>query len=87
MVYVTAKDGRTHKIDFFCVAWEGEKTTYYVDNVLRQSKVYYRPEKTLDDHMGNTPCGLYTIVPLRYFDGEQMRTQRKRVYIFWKGRQ
>lgn len=25
----------------------------------RKAKLYYRHERTLDDHMGNTPCGYY----------------------------
>lgn len=37
--------------------------------------VYYRPERTLDDHMGNTPCGYYVNITLP--DGK-----RKRVYIY-----
>lgn len=27
-------------------------------------KEYFREERTLDDHMGNTPCGRYVILPL-----------------------
>ena len=41
-------------------------------------KMYYRHERTWDDHMGNTPCGYYAIVPIGY--GE-----RKRVYLHLAG--
>ena len=72
--YVRGRDGRKYEIDFFCVIENG-KTTYYVDNVLHTTRVYWRSERTWDDHMGNTPCGYYVIVPLP--SGE-----RKRVYIY-----
>ena len=72
--YVTDKNGRTRKIEFFEVI-ENEMTGYYVDNVYHHTKVYYRHERTWDDHMGNTPCGYYVLAPLG--NGE-----RKRIYIF-----
>lgn len=37
--------------------------------------VYYRPERTWDDHMGNTPSGYYCNVPMP-------NGKRKRVYMF-----
>ena len=30
----------------------------------KKAKLYYRPFRTLDDHMGNTPAGLYFIARL-----------------------
>lgn len=74
MKYVKDKDGRTHKIDFFEIIEDG-KTGYYIDNEYHKTKVYYRPERTWDDHMGNTPSGYYVIAPIT-------RAERKRVYIF-----
>ena len=34
-------------------------------------KIYYRPERTWDDHMGNTPCGHY--INLRFPNGKKER--------------
>lgn len=39
-------------------------------------KVYYRPERTWDDHMGNTPCGYYVNLPLPFNSGT------KRWYLY-----
>ena len=36
--------------------------------------MYYRQERTWDDHMGNTPCGYYVNVPIR--------GSKRRVYLF-----
>lgn len=36
-------------------------------------KMHYRHERTWDDHMGNTPCGYYAIVPIG--------KERKRIYL------
>lgn len=79
MKRVQANNGRTYNVDFFETIQDG-KTGYYVfsnmwDYTYHKTRVYYRPEKTLDDHMGNTPCGYYVIAPLP--TGE-----KKRVYIF-----
>lgn len=72
--YIKDNEGKTHIIDFFEII-ENEKTGYYVDNKYHRTKVYYRHERTWDDHMGNTPCGYYVIAPIT-------RTEHKRVYIF-----
>lgn len=75
---VRLKNGDRAIVDFFCVIEDG-RITYFViepgkcDRVVN-SKVYYRPERTWDDHMGNTPCGYY--VNVRFSTGE-----RHRVYI------
>lgn len=72
--YIADKYGKTHIIDFFEII-ENEKTGYYIDNIYHKTKVYFRPEKTWNDHMGNTPCGHYIIAHLP--TGE-----KKRVYIY-----
>ena len=74
MKYIKDKQGKTHVIDFFCVIENG-KTEYSIDNTIHKGKVYYRHERTWDDHMGNTPCGYYVIAPIT-------RHERKRVYMF-----
>lgn len=80
MVKHIKSEGRNFKVEFFEVIDEG-KTGYYVNEQetgywkYHRTKVYYRPERTWDDHMGNTPCGYYVIVP--FPTGE-----RKRVYMF-----
>lgn len=76
--YVESK-GIKYRIDFCEVIDEG-KTGYWVEDdngyyKYRHTKVHYRPERTWDDHLGNTPCGYYVIVP--FPTGE-----RKRVYMF-----
>lgn len=38
-------------------------------------KIYYRPERTWDDHLGNTPCGDY--INLRFPNGK-----RERAYLY-----
>lgn len=38
-------------------------------------KVYFRHERTWDDHMGNTPCGSYVNAP---FPGGK----RRRIYLY-----
>lgn len=38
-------------------------------------KVGYRPERTWDDHMGNTPCGYYVNLPIG-------NGKHKRVYVY-----
>ena len=70
--------GKKYEVDFYCVIDDG-KIEYSVKSdygyVTHNTKVYYRPERTWDDHMGNTPCGYYTNVPLG-------NGKTKRVYIF-----
>lgn len=73
MHYIKDNNGRTHKVEFFEIIEDG-MTGYYVDNVYHRTKVYYRPERTWDDHMGNTPCGYYVVAPIT-------KSERKRIYI------
>ena len=72
--YITDKQGKKHVIDFFEIIENG-KTGYYIDNVYHKTKVYYRTEKTWNDHMGNTACGYYVIAQLT-------NSEKRRVYIF-----
>lgn len=78
MKYITDADGVKYEIDFYCVIDNG-KIEYSVHSnygyKCHNTKVYYRPERTWDDHLGNTPCGYYTNVPLG-------NGKTKRVYIF-----
>ena len=75
--YITDTDGTKYEIDFYCYPDDG-KIEYSVKSGweyrTHNTKVYYRHERTWDDHMGNTPCGYYTNVPLG-------NGKRKRVYI------
>lgn len=79
---VTDKNGNVFTIDFFEIIDKDTDTTgYCIDGECwaygyRRSKVYYRPERTWDDHCGNTPCGYYVIVKL------PTTGERKRVYMF-----
>ena len=76
--YITDVDGTKYEIDFYCVIDDG-KIEYSVKSDCgyrtHNTKVYYRHERTWDDHMGNTPCGYYTNVPLG-------NGKVKRVYIY-----
>ena len=84
MTKYVESNGRKFCIDFYCVI-EGGKTTAAIYEITkngsniwfrdRHLSVYYRHERTLDDHMGNTPCGYFVNFPLP--TGE-----RKRVYMF-----
>ena len=68
-------DGVRYDFDF-CCAPEGDKITYFIDAPLWReftSKLYYRPERTWNDHMGNTECGYYVIAKLN--------GRRHRIYI------
>lgn len=50
-----------------------EQKAYYCANGYTEqtSKLYYRHERTWDDHMGNTPSGYYFNV--RWPDGKKQR--------------
>ena len=52
---------------------------FYKSYVLKGN---YRHEKTWDDHLGNTDCGYYVNIPLKYFSGNTVKTGKKRVYCF-----
>ena len=79
--YITLKNGRAYIVEFPEIIENG-KTGVYVhekDSIFGYEyhtlTAYYRHERTWDDHMGNTPCGYYCIVP--FPNGE-----RHRVYIY-----
>ena len=76
--YITDTDGAKYVIDFYCGIYEG-RIEYSVKSDYgyrtHNTKVYYRHERTWNDHMGNTPCGYYTNVPLG-------NGKTKRIYIF-----
>lgn len=80
------ENGNTVKVEFPCIiekeyrnAKREGKTWVYVNDGISYNvhflSVYYRPERTWDDHMGNTPCGYYCKVPIP-------GGKTKRVYIF-----
>lgn len=76
--YITDTNGEKYVVDFYCVIDNG-KIEYSVKSKYgykcHNTKVYYRHERTWNDHMGNTPCGYYTNVPLG-------NGKTKRVYIY-----
>ena len=75
--YIKYKDGKTHTIEEY--GWDNGKVTLCIDNwKITTLKMYYRHERTWDDHMGNTPCGYYAIVPINIGNG---KIERKRIYL------
>lgn len=76
MIYFKDSSGKTHTVDVFTVIDDG-KVSLYCDGVLHTLKVYFRPEKTLDEHMGNAPCGYFVNLP--------MYGKKKRIYIHCRG--
>ena len=80
--FITDGSGTRHKIEEY--GWDKGKATVCVDNYkVHTLTMYYREERTWDDHMGNTPCGYYVIVPIRTFNNKTNRfaTERRRVYL------
>lgn len=71
--FIKDKHGITRRIGLYCHIEDG-KVIVYVDSVAHSLKAYYRAERTLDDHMGNTPCGYFVNVPLT-------KNETKRVYL------
>lgn len=53
-------DRGIHTVD---VIGTDETHVYYILDGMKEkkAKLHYRPERTWDDHMGNTPCGLYFV--------------------------
>lgn len=71
--YMADKNGISHEIEEY--GWFDGRVTLCIDRCrVVTLKVYYRPERTWNDHMGNTPCGYYANVPIT-------KTERKRVYL------
>lgn len=71
---ISDRKGRMYHLYFPNVAEKG-KIDFYIDNKLHTAKLYFRHERTWDDHMGNTYCGYYINVPLG-------RKEKVRVYLF-----
>lgn len=72
MHYITDKNGNKHTIEEY--GWNNGRVTLCLDNwKFLDLKMYFRNERTWDDHMGNTPCGYYAIVPIG--------NERRRVYL------
>lgn len=66
MISHLAKGSASHightRIDF--LGNDKEKAYVSVDGKEHALKLHYREERTWDDHMGNTPCGYYVVLPL-----------------------
>ena len=74
MRYIKDKNNKTHTVELY--GTENKTATLCIDNrIVVNLKMYYRPEKTWNDHLGNTPCGYYVNLPLS-------KTERKRFYIY-----
>lgn len=80
MKYITLKDGKRYGIEFASMIENGKTVVGvysehygYTEHYL---KVGYRPERTWDDHMGNTPSGYYVTIPF------PQTGERRRVYMF-----
>ena len=77
MKYINVRN-EEFKVEFDLI--ENGKVGVHVWNMwtykFHKLKVYYRPERTWDDHMGNTDCGYYVNLPLPFGAGT------KRVYVF-----
>jgi len=76
--YIKDKYGKDHTVEKY--GWDDDKATVCIDNYkVVTLKMYYRHERTWDDHLGNTPCGYYVIVPIPVGNGNKI--ERKRVYL------
>lgn len=66
-------DNIVHTLELY--GWEDKKALVCIDDYkFRNLKMYFRHERTLDDHMGNTECRYFVKAP---FPGGKTR----RVYI------
>ena len=52
-----------------------EVATVEIDGIVHTLKVYYRHERTWDDHLGNTPSGYFVNAPLK-------NGKKKRIYLY-----
>ncbi len=72
--YIKDPSGKTHTIEEY--GWDQKKVTLCIDNsIVIKVKMCFKPYKTWDDYMGNTPCGYYALVPIPGFKN------RKRIYL------
>lgn len=78
--FITTKCGTKHSIDEY--GYENGHAYLCIDNIrFVNLKMYFREERTWDDHMGNTPCGYYVTIPFQdYYDGAY-HLEKKRYYI------
>ena len=78
MKYIRDENGKNiFSVDFYCTIENGKTELYVIDNSgykHHKLKVYYRPERTLNDHLGNTPCRYYVNIP--------HKGKKYRVYMF-----
>ena len=51
-----------HRIEV--IGWDKDHAYVLINNSEHVLKMYFRHERTWDDHMGNTPCGYYVNLPL-----------------------
>ena len=61
------------------IGTENGKMVWILNGVqTKRSKLYFRHEKTWDDHMGNTPCGYYFLARFPRFP---LGVITKRIYL------
>jgi len=71
-------NGTKHTIEG--IGWNEGKAYIIVDGYMDKAlTMYYRHERTWDDHMGNTPCGYYINVRL---NGHQRRVYASELMLF-----
>ena len=81
---ITDNAGTKHRIEEN--GWDNGTVFLTLDGYKELSlKMYYRPERTWDDHMGNTPCGYYAIVPIKCFYNGAYHIEKRRVYLTLAG--
>ena len=72
--YIKDRSGKTHTVEEY--GWDNGIVTLCIDNCrVVNLKMYFRDERTWDDHMGNILCGYYANVPIT-------SKERKRVYLY-----
>ena len=72
--YIKDRSGKTHTVEEY--GWDNGIVTLCIDDdKIVNLKMYFRYERTWDDHMGNTQCGYYANVPIT-------SKERKRVYLY-----
>lgn len=79
--YITDRNGTRHRIEEN--GWDKTHAYIYLDGYKPMKlKMYYRHERTWDDHMGNTPCGYYVNVPITcYINQIGYKKETHRVYL------
>lgn len=88
MIYFKDVLGNEHRVEIIGTNLKKGKCTIFLDRDMHPKtlKVYYRNEKTWDDHMGNTQCGYYINVPYYLYHHPQgFKNHTKRIYINHKG--